>query len=176
MAQHRDRSTRAVPDDCAIAIPVELAIGGTPAPGLVLGIGSYGVVWPAPHDKLKNYGQSFESDAGPILLSSLGPFLDYYVNPSQGLHAQVAATFVNATAAKSRDSQAAKRIPAQDLTGTGWSLVGGFGWESWIGEQWSAGILGRVQYGHATLKGTDSRNELSASFLVLGAIASFTYH
>jgi hypothetical protein len=160
----------------SFAVPLELALGGTPAPGFVIGVGSYGSIWPAPQSTLKNNGHSFESQAGPVLVSSIGPFADYYFDPEKGLHAQIGAAFASATAKSSTDSGAAVRVPARDFSGTGGSVMVGLGWESWIGQEWSAGILGRVQYGEVELKSEGSSDKLPTSFLVLGALATFTYH
>jgi hypothetical protein len=160
----------------SFAVPLELAIGGTPAPGLVIGVGSYGSIWPTPHATLKNFGRSLESDAGPVVVSSLGPFVDYYFDPEKGLHAQFGAAFASASAAKSTDSGAAVRVPSEDLSGSGWSAMAGFGWENWIGQEWSAGILGRLQYGEIALKDPHSSDEMPTRFLVIGALATITYH
>jgi hypothetical protein len=111
-----------------------------------------------------------------MVISSLGPFADYYFNPEQGMHAQLGVALANATAARSHDSGAAVKVPEQDFTGKGWSAMAGFGWESWIGQEWSAGILGRVQYGEVQLESTSSSDKMPTRFLVLGALASITYH
>jgi hypothetical protein len=54
--------------------------------------------------------------------------------------------------------------------------MAGFGWESWIGPQWSAGVLARVQYGELSLKSETTSDTLRTAFLVAGALATFTYH
>lgn len=160
----------------ALAVPIEIAIGGTPAPGLVMGLGSYASVWPLPHNKLKSYGASIESDGGPITVASSGPFVDWYIRPEQGLHAQAAITFATATMAKSTDPGVAYLLPWRDFAGSGWSLMTGFGWETWIGQQWSAGVLGRIQYGQVSLKSSDAVERIPSAFAVVGALATFTYH
>jgi hypothetical protein len=156
----------------AVAVPIEVAIGGTPVPGLVVGLGSYASVWPSPRDKFKNYGQVLNADGGSFTVASSGPFADWYFRPEQGLHAQAAITFATATMAKSVDTY----LPWRDFSGSGWALMTGFGWESWIGDQWSAGILGRVQYGQVLLKSSDGVEKMPTAFAVIGVMASFTYH
>lgn len=160
----------------AVAIPVEVAIGGTPAPGVVVGLGSYASVWPLPHNKLKDFGQSIESDGGSITVASSGPFVDWYFRPAEGLHAQAAITFATATVAKSTDPSARYLLPWRDFSGSGWSLVTGLGWETWIGDQWSAGVLGRIQYGQVSLKSSDGIEKIPSAFAVIAAMATFTYH
>jgi hypothetical protein len=160
----------------SFAVPLEVAIGGTPAPGLVIGVGSYGSIWPTPHATLKNFGLSLESEAGPMMISSLGPFADYYFDPEKGLHGQFGVAFASATAAKSQDRGAIVRVPAQDFAGSGWSAMAGLGWENWIGQEWSAGFLGRLQYGELELESTSSSDKMPTRFLVLGALATLTYH
>ena len=67
-------------------------------------------------------------------------------------------------------------VPPRDFSGAGWSVMTGLGWEWWIGEQWSAGILGRVQYGQVSLKSSDGAEKIPTAFDVIGVMASFTYH
>lgn len=163
-------------DGKGFAIPVEFSLGGTVAPGLVLGIGSLGAVIPSPHDRGKNFGQTYESDAGSVVLSTIGPVVDYYFDPKAGLHAQAGIAYAVVAAGKSTDSGAAVRIPDQDFSGSGWSAMLGFGWESWIGEQWSAGVLGRIQYGGASLDAATGGDSISLHFLLPAVLATFTYH
>ena len=56
--------------------------------------------------------------------------------------------------------------------GTG--LVLGVGYEWWIGDQWSAGILGRLVYG--SVKGKDAGIELEHKLTIPSLLATFTFH
>lgn len=61
-------------------IASQILVGGTPAPGLVVGGGSYSVV--LPRAVLKTDGTRVSHDV--VTLSSLGPFVAYYVDPRRG--------------------------------------------------------------------------------------------
>lgn len=156
-----------------LTIPIELSLGGTLGSGFVLGVSSFGDATPAPHDTVKNYGQQVEGDAGTIIVSAIGPFVDYYFDPTAGLHAQAGIGYAAVTAQKGSGSP---EIPGDDYAGSGYLATLGFGWESWIGEQWSAGILGRVQYGAASLKASGSSDTADVKILLPTLLATFTYH
>ncbi len=159
-----------------VAIPVELSFGGTVAPGLVIGGGSFGAVLPAPDATANNYGAELEGSGGAVTLSSIGPFVDYYFDPSQGLHAQAGIAFAVVAAARGDDPGANLQLPPDDYSGTGWSSMAGLGWEAWVGEQSSLGVLGRIQFGGATLQSNDSDASVDANFLFLSMLATYTYH
>jgi hypothetical protein len=163
-------------DGKGFTIPVELSVGWTVAPGLVIGPGIFGASMPSPRDRAKNYGATVEADAGSVVFSSLGPFADYYFDPRQGLHVQGGIAYAVAVAGKSTDSSAAYKIPSSDYSGSGWSAMLGFGWETWVGDQWSIGVLGRLQYGHVSLDASEGHDSVSMAFLLPTVLATFTYH
>jgi hypothetical protein len=160
-------------DGKGVTIPVELAIGGTIAPGLVIGGGSFGALMPAPSARMKNYGREMESSAGTMILSSIGPFVDYYFAPNQGFHAQAGIAFAVVAASKSPDDGALMR---QNYSGTGWSTMLGVGYDTWVSEQWSCGVLGRIQYGAASLDADQGTSGADLRFLFPTLLATFTYH
>lgn len=153
----------------------EFALGGTVAPGLVLGGGIYGISVPSPSYEDDN-GTSTDGDQ--LVLSSIGPFIDYYFDPNGGGHIQAAIALGVASQAKG-DLDAA-------YSGTGVALMFGGGYEWWIGEQWSMGILARLQY--FSVKGHPDEDDASAlgfnaddvdvegTFLVPALLLSLTYH
>jgi hypothetical protein len=152
----------------------ELAFGGTIAPGLVLGGGIYtaGTAGGSmDFDITPEGGTSFseELDTGPF--GMVGPFIDYYFNPEQGLHLQAALGLAVFTVSE----PSTESVDDVSLSGPGVML--GFGYEWWIGEQWSLGVLGRVMY--ASLSGedpSDSEETYSATALAPGVLLSVTYH
>jgi len=81
-----------------VAVQAEQAIGGTVAPGLVIGVGSYGagIISPKGEDfegngDLEGYApDDLEGEWGSITLNVMGPFIDYYFDPLQGTHLQLA--------------------------------------------------------------------------------------
>jgi len=115
----------------------EFALGGTVAPGLVLGGASQFGVFPKP--KVSSGGQSVTADNG-VVLSSLGFLIDYYIDPKDGFHIQGLVGY--ATLQSTNSSNNSK-------TPSGLALSAGVGKEWWVGDEWSVGILGRVQYVNA---------------------------
>lgn len=147
----------------------ELAVGGTVLPGLVLGGGSYGTGIFAP-----SYDDGDTAlDGGLLTISTLGPFADYYLDPSGGLHVQAAILFATVSQAKGGDDLSQVR---EDSSGSGFGLMLGAGYEIWIGEQWSVGALARVTYVSASLEGEDTELEVDFSAFVPALLATFTYH
>ena len=119
------------------AVPVELAIGGTPAPGVAIGIGSYGASIPSP--ALVVNGNHRDSENSQVF-SSIGPFVDRYFSPDGGFHAQAGFAFAVTLLTHEFDGIRIHRMA------TGWAAMFGMGWETWAGEQWSVGVLARVHY------------------------------
>ncbi len=108
-----------------------LLLGGTPAPGLVIGGGMMGGHFSKPSVK---YGDA-ESDADdPFVLSLTGAFVDYYFDPGAGLHALAMLGFVALDPARGGDDYS-----------TGGGLALGLGHDWWVADEWSLGLMGRVQ-------------------------------
>lgn len=110
---------------------VQLILGGTLLPGLVVGGGAIG-------------------DPG---LGVFGPFVRYYPDPKEGLYAQLMVG--PATATGDFDDE-------DDDQGVGAGVSAGAGYDFWIGDEWSAGVLGRVTF-------------ISAG-IVPAVLATITYH
>jgi hypothetical protein len=149
------------------ALAVELSVGGTPAPGLVLGVGSFGAGLPK-----TTYEQGgFEADAGQLILSSIGPFVDWYVDPHGGGHVQAGIAYAVGQQEKGDD------LP-ENYAGSGFALMAGAGYEFWTGEQWGVGVLGRIQYFKGTGTGDDPSLgfEYDFSMLVPAILFSATHH
>ncbi|MEZ4372486.1 MAG: hypothetical protein R3B07_16795 [Polyangiaceae bacterium] len=108
-----------------------LLFGGTPAPGLVVGGGSMGGHFPTP--EVEQGGAKFDSQ-DDLALSLTGAFVDYYFNPKSGFHALGMLGF----AALSPGGDA-------DLA-TGWGAALGVGHDWFVSEEWSLGVMGRLQY------------------------------
>jgi hypothetical protein len=109
-------------------------------------------------------------------LSQIGPFIDYYFDPNGGGHIQASIGLGVADQGKG-DLGAA-------YTGTGLALMVGGGYEWWIGEEWSLGVLLRVQYlnlkGHPAEEDVEPLDaediDVEAPFLVPALLLSITYH
>jgi hypothetical protein len=152
----------------------ELAFGLTPGPGVVLGVGAYTATIP----RLKADVTDTNTGSYRFRLSQLaviGPFMDWYVSPEGGLHFQGSpgvATYV----AGAGDAQRQGPL-AQAHTAVGFGFMLGVGYEWWIGDQWSLGLLGRFMYG-ATSGSDASGNglEWSHKTYVPALLISTTYH
>lgn len=165
-------------DVSAFAGLSELAFGGSPTPGLVLGGGIYGASLSGIEYKVNAAGTSITFKADSALVSMIGPFVDFYPNPEQGFHIQGALALSVVSADKGNyNSTAGGEYPPDSYSGTGFGLMLGTGYEWWIGQQWSLGLLGRLQYATATLK-SDSGAYVDADFSawIPGLLLEVTYH
>jgi len=109
-------------------ISTELALGWAVRPGLVIGGGTFPMVVPSPdYDAM---------DAGGQHVSATGPFVDYYLKPSGGLHAQGAVLFTAGylDGSSQRDSH----------IGFGYGAMAGVGFDHYVSSTWSLGALFRV--------------------------------
>jgi hypothetical protein len=155
-------------DVSGIGPSVELALGGTVAPGLVIGGGIYGTSVPSPEYSAQ--GQT--SNGGLASVSMIGPFVDYYFNPNQGFHGEAAVGYTALSAAKAEDDP----YPTEDSSGGGFGVVLGVGYEWWVGDEWSLGALGRVQYVSGSVKGADTDNSRDVSGTAISLLLTGTYH
>jgi hypothetical protein len=152
-------------DISGIGLATELAIGGTLAPGLVLGGGVYSMILPSP---------KYEFDGGEQTLGThhagtLGPFVDYYFDPKGGLHAQAALLVAFLVVDEKKDE-------FEGENGGGFGVMAGVGYDFWIGEQWSVGPLFRFTYAKLNVTGNDSEAESDVTLMAPALLAAFTYH
>lgn len=136
-------------DSVGLASVGEVAMGGNIRPGLVLGGGLYTARLLSSH-----YGAD-DSSAGqppPELdpaarhLIVLGPFLDYYPRPSGGLHFQAALGLAAAS------TDVGNTDEDERYTAGGGGVVFGVGYEWWVGDEWSVGVLARAMAAAVTGK------------------------
>ena len=145
-----------------ITVGGHLAIGGTPAPGLVIGGISQGAHTFSP--KVKSGNNEFDND-GDFSGNILGPFVDYYFDPNGGLHLQGVLGF--ATVEDGED--------ATDGLAQGFGLSLGLGHEWWVGEQWGIGVLGRVQFLSTSVE-LSSGVDAKYSTILPAVLFTATYH
>jgi hypothetical protein len=103
------------------------------------------------------------------MLSSIGPFVDYYFDPHGGGHLQAAIAFGVAAQSEGKDV-------TNSFDGSGTSIMLGGGYEFWVGDEWGLGILGRLQYFDTTVENDSSQAEADFTALVLALMMSVTYH
>jgi hypothetical protein len=125
------------------AIAFDILVGGTPVPGLVFGGGIIGAVAPNPRVKEGNVGTSTSSNVD-LNLAMVAGFVDWYPNPREGFHLQGLLGIAGVSTTDRNGDSTNNRNPA------GIGLGIGVGYEWWVGNQWSIGVLGRLLYAHAT--------------------------
>jgi len=180
-----DTSTAIDHDISGVAVLDELSFGGTPSPGVVIGGGIFGSTTPSPTDK----ANGVEVKMGSVGAGVVAPFIDVYPNPQQGFHLQGAIGLAILSAAKGDNTQACistglglacgtTQDPPDDFAGTGLGIVVGVGYEGWVGEQWSIGVLGRLSYvsGKVSAVNDTSYSDVKVSALIPGALMTVTYH
>ena len=143
-----------------------IELGGTPAPGLVLGA----AVWVARVDPVfVEGGKHVSSDDDSVKLTQLrvGPFVDFYPNPRRGFHGTVAPSLVVEFETDTKGD------PVEPLW-YGAALATGAGYEWFLAREVSIGLLGRFAFGSVarTSGGTTERLTFVAPELALTA----TYH
>jgi hypothetical protein len=147
------------------AVTGSLWFGGTVAPGLVIGGGTFGAVAPGPSSKFKVGGVettgTVDSDVS-LNLSMIGPFVDWYVNPKEGLHLQAMVAYAVLSASDENDTS--------DDNPTGVGLVAGVGYDFWVADEWSIGVLGRFAYSPASYR------DISYPTIAPALQVTFTYH
>jgi hypothetical protein len=97
-----------------------------------------------------------------MYLIGIGPFVDFYPNPHDGLHFQGLLGF------GALETSSKGNAGGSDPTGFLVSLGGGYDW--WVGNEWSIGVMGRLAYAPLSL------NSVSYSTLAPAVLATFTYH
>ena len=121
----------------------EFLIGGTPAPGFVIGGGTMGFTVFNPKVEVDGQEQSRTTDA--LNLSMIGLFVDVYPDPKQGLHIQGMVGYAQLSS---------DETDSDDERPEGLGLSVGVGYEAWVGEQWGIGILGKVAYASTKIDGS----------------------
>jgi hypothetical protein len=154
---------------------VDLALGATVYEGLVIGGGIFGADLPSP-----SYSASgITATGGSALVSSLGPFADWYFDPSSGFHALAGVGYAVIAASKGTPVSAGGAtitIPDRDQGGSGISLVAGGGYEWWVSDQMSLGVLARVQYVTGSVKGDGAKDSTNVNVFIPSLALAITYN
>jgi len=166
-------------DATGTGLAFDIAIGGTPTDGLVIGgvlltNSAATVHWKGDAIRETHDGRSkVDGDSGTLGL--LGVFADYYPDPTGGFHVQAALGIGTLSFDSNRDVNS--RFPPDKWSGGGAGAMLGVGYEAWIAKQWSLGGVFRVLAVTGSLR---AENEDSGSFGAKGIAPALlftgTYH
>jgi hypothetical protein len=169
------------------AMALEVAFGGTPSPGIVIGGGIYQTsVFSPSVDGYEAAGVSldadYESDSADLTLVAL--LVDAYINPRGGFHLQggigPALMVVGAADDCSQASYFNGCLSLEEQEADGLGLMLGVGYEVWAGEQWGVGALGRLVYASVSSDVQTSLDaqpvEVSHSVIAPALLFSATLH
>jgi hypothetical protein len=126
----------------------EVAIGGTPMPGLVLGGGVYTMIMTSSEAKIRRAPSAYAF--APSQLALFSAVVDYYFWEREGLHAQAGLGLASFVMGQGRPTVQPRDVPVRSVrahTATGFGIVLGVGYEWWIAEQWGIGGLVRMLRG-----------------------------
>lgn len=156
------------------AVASEFAMGGTPWAGFVIGGGIYSTEVYSASLNFSREGVEPEDLADEARnYTLLAVFADRYFVPNVGLHVQ-AALGVSFQSALTVDVDVDSENDDYEVVGPGFML--GLGYEMWIAEQWSLGVLAR--FGSSVLFGRDS-NEVNWVHVITTLptfLMTVTYH
>jgi hypothetical protein len=126
-----------------VGLGLDLYFGGTPARGLTIGgfVNATTAVGPSLSVNGKSLGSA--SNDVSLGLGLIGPYLDYYPDPTSGLHVLALAGLASLSVSDGSGSS--------QQSGSGFGVGAGVGYDVWIGDEWSLGILGRLQYASTKL-------------------------
>jgi hypothetical protein len=144
-----------------ITIPSVLLLGGTPVKGLVIGGGILTDYSLSPKYKV-NGNEVPGMPSFSQYLIGIGPFVEFYPNPAEGLHFHGMVGFGGLET--SSNGNAGGSDP------TGFLVALGAGYDFWVADQWSIGVLGRFAYAPLSLNGQ------SYTSIAPALLATFTYH
>ena len=140
-----------------VTTPFGIMMGGTITPGFAIGGGLFADYSSSPTVKM---GDAEVDLPGAQMLLGIGVHADYYLKPEGGLHF---TGFLGWGGLEETEGAG-----GSDPTGLVIGLGGGYDW--WIADEWSAGVLGKIDY--APLKFNDASFTTTA-FSVLGTL---TWH
>jgi outer membrane autotransporter protein len=142
----------------------ELLLGGSPAPGFVIGggIASHRIVNPT----IKVGGQDFETDDTSVGITQISLFSNWYPQPTSGLYLHGAVGYAAASVTVGETTRDA---------GTSGIVLGvGAGYDFWIGKEWSLGPQFRLTYAH--LNGEEGGVDATDNFISPTIALSATFH
>ena len=143
-----------------MTLPFAFLLGGSPFPGFVVGGEVLTDYEFSPKYKLN--GQEAATGISSQYLIGIGPFVDFYPNPAQGLH------FQGMIGWGGLETSFQGNVGGSDPTGLVVSLAGGY--DFWVADEWSIGVMARFGYGALSL------GDVGYKAIAPALLATFTYH
>jgi hypothetical protein len=143
-----------------VSVPSTLLLGGTVGP-VAIGGGFFSDYTPSPSASLDG-GSSIELEDVTMYLVGIGMFADIYPNPKEGLH------FLPFVGWGGLETSYQGDAGGSDPTGLVMSL--GVGYDFWVSNEWSIGVMGRFAYAPLSL------NNVDYTTIAPALLATFTYH
>jgi hypothetical protein len=112
---------------------------------------------------------------GTSVVTSIGPFIDWYPQPTGGFHVEGAVGLGVITAAKGNGDNGLT-FPANDQSGNAFSLLAGVGYELWVADHLSLGVLARLHYENGSVKASGDTDSTSVNTLIPAVLATLTYN
>lgn len=144
----------------------EAYFGGTPARGLVIG-GFFGGASAAGPKFKGPAGVEVSDDDTAANLLLIGPYVNWYPDARTGFHLLGSLFLAAGNITYDRGDE-------ESETATGGGIGLGLGYDWWVSDEWSLGVLGRFSY--ASIKWSDGPVEQTHSIVYPGLFFSFQYH
>ena len=132
-----------------LTIPLELSVGTSLKPGLIVGGGMFFHYVPSPAADNAESSLGLEGDVefdpGSFIL--FGPLVDFYFDPRQGLHLQGSVGLGYFSIGEGDVPDAPLPTTTASASGLGFGAMVGFGNEWWVTDDWSIGVLARLAFG-----------------------------
>lgn len=142
-----------------LGVDFDLMIGGSPTKDFAIGGVMGAVIVPGP--ELEAAGQTFQLDDVNLNAVRFGAFADYYLVGN--LHALLELGYVGV-------SFSGASVMTTDDSFGGFGVGAGLGYDFWIGQRWSLGLLGRFGYGWL------DADQSSADVMLPVLAATLTFH
>jgi hypothetical protein len=156
-----------------VGILPEIMLGGTVAPGVVLGGALLAASFPSPTIENED-GDEADIDVNATF-STVDFFVNIYPDPKQGLQFQALIGYAVFIARDDEDDETLfQNLEEEADDPSGVVLGAGVGYEGWVGKQWSVGAMARVMY--APLSTTLSDVDLSVNVIVPSVSFIATLH
>lgn len=146
---------------------LQFQFGGTPARGLVVGgLAGLSFLLTTTYEDSELSTTTYVRDTRGY---QVGPFIDYYPEPTRGLHFSGAITLSYVASGRRLGNIAG-------FNATGFAFTPGVGYDVWIADQWSFGAM--LLIGYAKLADGGDRFETTFNHNVFqpSLLGTFTYH